>query len=97
MDPQERLFLQCALGGDRGRGLHPREPRTCRGRASTGSVGVFVGVMYEEYQLYGAQEQAARPAAGADGQLRPRIANRVSYYSTSTARAWRSTPCARRR
>src|SRR5262249_21730918 len=79
IDPQERLFLPCvyevladagytreALGIDRGPGL---------GR----NVGVYVGVMYEEYQLYGAWEQAlGRPVALSGNPSS--IANRVSHY-----------------
>ena len=59
MDPQERLFLQCVherwrTPATRARALE----RAAAAAACDGNVGVFVGVMYEEYQLYGAQEQA---------------------------------------
>ncbi|MFO7481154.1 amino acid adenylation domain-containing protein [Oceanibaculum nanhaiense] len=72
MDPQERLFLQCAWETIEDAG---------HTRASLGGqdVGVFVGVMYEEYQLYGAEKsQAGQPMAL--GGSAASIANRVSYF-----------------
>lgn len=42
------------------------------------NVGVFVGVMYEEYQLYGAQAQARGNRYTLNGSPAS-IANRVSY------------------
>ncbi|KJK30395.1 SDR family NAD(P)-dependent oxidoreductase [Paenibacillus polymyxa] len=80
MDPQERLFLECVyetiedagytretLGADRGLG------------GMEGNVGVYVGVMYHEYQLYGAQEQAKGNMLGLLGNASA-VANRVSYF-----------------
>ena len=70
MDPQERLFLQCAWsaledsGYTRARLNH---------ESIAGRVGVYVGVMYEEYQLYG--QQALTKVSGNPSS----IANRVSY------------------
>ena len=72
MDPQERLFLQCAHDVIEDAGY------TRQHLAREGRVGVFVGVMYSEYQLYGASETAlGRPLAlfGSPSS----IANRVSY------------------
>ncbi|WP_238400637.1 SDR family NAD(P)-dependent oxidoreductase [Burkholderia thailandensis] len=73
MDPQERLFLECVY--------HTLEDAgyTRRNVSRSRRVGVFVGVMYEEYQLYGVERMlegtpvalAGNPAA---------IANRVSYF-----------------
>ncbi|MEC5160168.1 SDR family NAD(P)-dependent oxidoreductase [Janthinobacterium sp. CG_S6] len=75
IDPQERLFLQCAYETLEDAG-HTRESLA---RQAGGNVGVFVGVMYEEYQLYGAQEQAhGRPVALSSNSSS--IANRVSYF-----------------
>ncbi|WP_025701737.1 SDR family NAD(P)-dependent oxidoreductase, partial [Paenibacillus forsythiae] len=77
MDPQERLFLQCVYETLEDAGytrftLGQRE-------GSGGSVGVFVGVMYEEYQLYGVEETAqGRPVALSGNPSS--IANRVSYF-----------------
>ncbi|HET8842829.1 MAG TPA: beta-ketoacyl synthase N-terminal-like domain-containing protein, partial [Ktedonobacteraceae bacterium] len=75
MDPQERLFLQCAYETleDAGYTRHNADS------SMSGRVGVYVGVMYEEYQLYGVQEQAqGRPLAL--GGSPSSIANRVSYF-----------------
>ncbi|WP_412080891.1 SDR family NAD(P)-dependent oxidoreductase [Streptomyces sp. MCL20-2] len=70
LDPQERLFLQCAH--------HTLEDAGYAGGVP-GKVGVFAGVMYEEYQLYGAQAQyAGRPVALSGSAAS--IANRVSYF-----------------
>ncbi|MBB4730094.1 non-ribosomal peptide synthetase, partial [Xanthomonas arboricola] len=78
MDPQERLFLQCAYHAveDAGYARH-----TLRDPAGDGesAVGVFVGVMYEEYQLYGAQAQALGQGLALSGSPSS-IANRVSYF-----------------
>jgi amino acid adenylation domain-containing protein len=73
MDPQERLFLECVHATLEDAGY------TRDNVAEDSDVGVFVGVMYEEYQLYGAQEQArgrfiAMPGSPAS------IANRISYF-----------------
>jgi acyl transferase domain-containing protein len=71
MDPQERLFLQTAW--------HTLEDAGTTRRALAASrVGVFVGVMYAQYQLYGAhgplQERGFVPSS-----LSSSVANRVSY------------------
>ncbi|NUR60147.1 MAG: SDR family NAD(P)-dependent oxidoreductase [Catenulispora sp.] len=71
MDPQERLFLETAWHALEDAG-HTR--RSLDGRC----VGVFVGVMYAQYQLYGAE-----PGLQAEGfvpaSLSASVANRVSY------------------
>jgi acyl transferase domain-containing protein/enoyl-CoA hydratase/carnithine racemase/acyl carrier protein/ribosomal protein S18 acetylase RimI-like enzyme len=43
------------------------------------SIGVFAGVMYEEYQLYGSQETSEGRSAALSGNPAS-IANRVSYF-----------------
>ena len=73
-DPQERLFLQCAYSAIEDAGY----TRTSLGEAGR-SVGVFVGAMYEEYQLYGAQAQARGQDVAMDGLIAP-SPNRVSYW-----------------
>ncbi|MGO4431103.1 beta-ketoacyl synthase N-terminal-like domain-containing protein, partial [Streptomyces sp. MCAF7] len=45
----------------------------------SGRVGVFVGVMYQEYQLYGAQAQDRGRATALSGSGSS-VANRVSYF-----------------
>ncbi|MGA5042268.1 SDR family NAD(P)-dependent oxidoreductase [Streptomyces capoamus] len=70
LDPQERLFLQCAYETVEDAGYtRATLPPT---------VGVFVGVMYEEYQLHAAQDQlrGRRYAVGGNASS---VANRVSY------------------
>ncbi|MBD8268129.1 SDR family NAD(P)-dependent oxidoreductase [Pseudomonas fluorescens] len=67
MDPQERLFLQCAyhLLEDAG---YTRQSLSAKGR-----VGVYVGVQYTEYTAFSTAQTlvAALPAS---------IANRVSFF-----------------
>jgi acyl transferase domain-containing protein len=71
MDPQERLFLQCAHEAIEDSG------NTRSGLARGGDVGVFVGVMWEEYQLYGVERTSAGgPLALSSSPAS--IANRVS-------------------
>ena len=79
------------------RATRARALRTGASGEPAGSVGVFVGVMYEEYQLYGAQAQAARSRLCARRQSPPRSPTACPTSATSTARAWRWTRCARRR
>ncbi|MGH9486284.1 MAG: beta-ketoacyl synthase N-terminal-like domain-containing protein, partial [Terriglobales bacterium] len=80
MDPQERLFLQCVYETLEDAG-HTRESvGGVEGvQAGRRDVGVFVGVMYEEYQLYAAQAQAQGRSLAVGGYAAS-IANRVSYY-----------------
>ncbi|WP_375758556.1 SDR family NAD(P)-dependent oxidoreductase [Corallococcus exercitus] len=74
MDPQERLFLQTvwSLFEDAGytrRTLAPKAPRT----------GVFVGVMYGQYEWLGV-EAALRGQASRAQSGHWSIANRISYF-----------------
>ncbi|TCS93647.1 SDR family NAD(P)-dependent oxidoreductase [Hazenella coriacea] len=84
MDPQERLFLQCVYetledgGYTRDNLVLPKEDDLASHDLG-GHVGVYVGVMYEEYQLYGAQEQILGRPLVLTGNPSS-IANRVSYY-----------------
>ncbi|AJQ25407.1 SDR family NAD(P)-dependent oxidoreductase [Pelosinus fermentans] len=79
IDPQERLFLECAYETLEDAGYTRETIGTHQGFGLEGNVGVFVGVMYDEYQLYGAQEQIqGRPIALAGNSAS--IANRVSYF-----------------
>ncbi|MCP4287947.1 MAG: SDR family NAD(P)-dependent oxidoreductase, partial [Gammaproteobacteria bacterium] len=79
MDPQERLFLECAFATLEDAGYTRTTLVPDMGSGLTGDVGVFVGVMYEEYQLYGAQETLhGRPTALSGNAAS--IANRVSYF-----------------
>ena len=82
IDPQERLFLQCVYETleDAGYTRETLQQQNSLGRLHPGGkVGVFVGVMYEEYQLLGAQETTlGRPLALSGNPSS--IANRVSYF-----------------
>ncbi|MFI1761427.1 SDR family NAD(P)-dependent oxidoreductase [Streptomyces sp. NPDC020800] len=79
MDPQERLFLQCVYETLEDAGYVRESVKTRAGNVLNGRVGVFVGVMYEEYQLYGAQSQALGDPVAVSGSAAA-IANRVSYF-----------------
>ncbi len=79
MDPQERLFLQCVYETLEDAGYTREVLGSYRNFGLEGNVGVYVGVMYEEYQLYGAQEQSqGRPTALSGSPSS--IANRISYF-----------------
>ncbi|MFJ8472830.1 amino acid adenylation domain-containing protein [Kitasatospora sp. NPDC094011] len=73
LDPHERLFLECAH--------HVLEDAGYTGELlnrTSGDVGVFTGVMYQDYQLYGAQaQQQGHPVALSASASS--VANRVSY------------------
>ncbi|WP_328877600.1 SDR family NAD(P)-dependent oxidoreductase [Streptomyces sp. NBC_00299] len=73
LDPQERLFLQCAH--------HTLEDAgyTADRLSRDAKVGVFVGVMYQEYQLLGAQAQERGRPDALWGSAST-VANRVSYF-----------------
>ena len=85
IDPQERLFLQCVYNTLEDAG-YTREslsnalkgPGAGPGKLPA-NVGVFVGVMYEEYQLYAAQAQALYYNIAISGNPSS-VANRVSYW-----------------
>ncbi|MET9643189.1 SDR family NAD(P)-dependent oxidoreductase [Streptomyces syringium] len=69
LDPQERLFLQEAWHAFEEAG---HAPSAWRGRA----VGVFAGVMYNQYQLHGVREEAGFVPSSFSAS----IANRVSFF-----------------
>ncbi|MFY0578024.1 beta-ketoacyl synthase N-terminal-like domain-containing protein [Cystobacter fuscus] len=79
MDPQERLFLECVYETLEDAGYTRDALSRYRDRGLEGNVGVFVGVMYEEYQLYGAQEQQKGRNITLSGSPSS-IANRISYF-----------------
>jgi acyl transferase domain-containing protein/aryl carrier-like protein len=81
IDPQERVFLQCVWAMLEDAGY--TRATLARGSGDLGlggNVGVFVGVMYEEYQLYGAQAQALSAQGYALLGNPSSIANRVSFF-----------------
>jgi polyketide synthase PksN len=79
MDPQERLFLECVLETLEDAGYTREALSKVQGSGMEGNVGVYVGVMYDEYQLYGAREQAQGHMVALSG-ITSSIANRVSYF-----------------
>jgi acyl transferase domain-containing protein/ubiquinone/menaquinone biosynthesis C-methylase UbiE len=79
MDPQERLFLECVFETLEDAGYTRDAFGLHRDFGLVGNVGVYAGVMYEEYQLYGAQEQVLGRPFALPGNPSS-IANRVSYF-----------------
>jgi len=79
MDPQERVFLQCVYETLEDAGYTRESLRKSGHSGREGQVGVFVGVMYEDYQLYGAQAQLVGQGVALGGSPAS-IANRVSYF-----------------
>lgn len=78
MDPQERIFLECVHHALEDAGYTRHTVSVAESDGLTGRVGVFVGVMYQEYQLYAAQQQVRGEMATLNGSAAS-IANRVSY------------------
>jgi amino acid adenylation domain-containing protein len=74
MDPQERLFLQTVWHLFEDAGCVPAE----LSRRTRGRIGVFVGVMYGEYQLHSRWNEPAGEGLPVTS-LYGSIANRVSY------------------
>src|SRR4051812_31429770 len=74
-DPQERLFLETAWSTIENAGY---DPRALGPEGGPANVGVFVGVMYGHYQLYG-PEQTLLGSPVAYSSSYASIANRVSY------------------
>jgi polyketide synthase PksN len=79
IDPQERLFLQCAYTVLEDAGYAGKALEQQQGLGLMGDVGVYVGVMYEEYQLYAAQQQLLGNMLTVSNSPAS-IANRVSYF-----------------
>lgn len=79
MDPQERLFLQCVYHTLEDAGYTRESVAFNRKLNRRIPVGIYAGVMYEEYQLYGAQEQLSGRRIAYAGSPSS-IANRVSYW-----------------
>jgi polyketide synthase PksN len=78
IDPQERLFLQHAWMAIEDAGYTRASLQTACEQDLPGQVGVYVGVMYIEYQLFGAEASARGKRLGiADSAAS--VANRVSY------------------
>ncbi|HKO55065.1 MAG TPA: SDR family NAD(P)-dependent oxidoreductase, partial [Thermoanaerobaculia bacterium] len=72
IDPQERLFLQHAWMAVEDAGYTRAGLQVPRDQDLPGQVGVYAGVMYTEYQLFGGPRLGINNSAAS-------IANRVSY------------------
>src|SRR5207247_1879869 len=77
MDPQERLFLECAYATLEDAGYTREGLNRYQSNGLASNVGVFVGVMYEEYQLFGVEAQVQGHSLALSGSPSS-IANRVS-------------------
>ncbi|MBE5966779.1 MAG: SDR family NAD(P)-dependent oxidoreductase [Lachnospiraceae bacterium] len=71
MDPQERMFLQCAWKAVEDAGY-------TKYTLPSKKTSVYVGVMYGQYQLYGAEESMKGTPMALNSSFSS-IANRVSY------------------
>ncbi|HEX8611503.1 MAG TPA: SDR family NAD(P)-dependent oxidoreductase [Telluria sp.] len=78
IDPQERLFLQHTWMAIEDAGYTRAALKTAQKEEQTGQVGVYVGVMYGEYQLFGAEASIQGARVGVPVSYAS-IANRVSY------------------
>ena len=78
MDPQERLFLQHAWMAIEDAGYTRASLQLAAEGDLAGQVGVYAGVMYTEYQLFGAEASSRGQRTGVAGSAAS-IANRVSY------------------
>ncbi|MBL6449564.1 SDR family NAD(P)-dependent oxidoreductase [Fulvivirga sp. 29W222] len=79
IDPQERLFLQHAWMAVEDAGYTRASLQISHDDDMAGQVGVYVGVMYSEYQLFGAEESMRGNRMGISGSYAS-VANRVSYF-----------------
>ncbi|MED0940710.1 beta-ketoacyl synthase N-terminal-like domain-containing protein, partial [Bacillus mobilis] len=76
IDPQERLFLQVAWECIEDSGY----TRQLLNQKHKGNIGVFSGVMYQEYTLHSHCEENGEEMNFALGSSAGSIANRVSYF-----------------
>src|SRR5262249_43287929 len=78
IDPQERLFLQHAWLAIEDAGYTRATLQVPSGQDLPGQVGVYAGVVYTAYQLFGAGATARATRLGIVGSA-GRVATRVSY------------------
>jgi polyketide synthase PksN len=78
MDPQERIFLECVYEAIEDAGYTGDTIGHQEYFGLKSNIGVFAGVMFDEYQLYGVQETIQGRPISLWG-VPASIANRVSY------------------
>ncbi|MCM2451867.1 non-ribosomal peptide synthetase [Agrobacterium vitis] len=78
MDPQERLFLETCWEAIEDAGYTPEPLAPLAGHGQRRAVGVFVGVMHNDYGFIAAEANRAGQPQPISLSLAP-IANRVSY------------------
>ena len=78
IDPQERLFLQHAWMAIEDAGYTRASLQVPCEQDMPGQVGVYAGVWFSEYQLFGAESSLLGKRLGVAGSMAS-IANRVSY------------------
>jgi acyl transferase domain-containing protein/D-arabinose 1-dehydrogenase-like Zn-dependent alcohol dehydrogenase/acyl carrier protein/NAD(P)-dependent dehydrogenase (short-subunit alcohol dehydrogenase family)/SAM-dependent methyltransferase len=78
LDPQERLILEEAWKALEDAGYRRADLQDRSGGEAWSPVGVYLGAMYGEYQLFGAEASLSGQRLGFAGNLAS-IANRLSY------------------
>ncbi|MGE7726583.1 SDR family NAD(P)-dependent oxidoreductase [Bacillus cereus] len=79
MDPQERIFLESAWSAIEDAGYTPEQLQTKGSGYRQNDVGVFVGIMYDDYKMIEAEEFLKGNLDAMTGYWNAPIANRVSY------------------
>ncbi|WP_132066262.1 SDR family NAD(P)-dependent oxidoreductase, partial [Aquimarina spinulae] len=79
IDPQERLFLEHVWMAIEDAGYTRSSLQIPHKDGLPGQVGVYVGMMYSEYQLFGAEASMQGNPTAISGSYAS-IANRVSYF-----------------
>jgi acyl transferase domain-containing protein len=77
-DPQERLFLEHAWRAMEDAGYRRKDLQRSAEGDLAGQVGVYAGVMFSEYQLFGAEASVHGTRVGFASGIAS-VANRVSY------------------
>src|SRR5262249_1275172 len=78
IDPQERLFLQQAWMAIEDAGYTRASLQVPSEQDLAGQVGVYAGLWFSEYQLFGAEASVLGKRVGVSGSFAT-VANRVSY------------------
>ena len=78
MDPQERIFLEVCWSAIEDAGYTPETLAPVRGAHQRRDVGVFAGVMHQDYALLGAENAGSGPRQPMSLNFSS-VANRVSY------------------